>query len=216
MNEALPIVFVKVPQPGFVKTRLAVRMGAEAACAAYRVLAAHLFGKLRSLHRLHVCFTPDEPTCPAGIRDWLQPAWTYAGQGAGDLGARLTRAVREGFEMGYAAVVIIGSDCPGVEVEDLQSASDALLKKDCDVVLGPATDGGYWLVGLRGDSTDLFQNIDWSTDRVLRQTLQAAAVGNRRVHLLRPLSDVDTVEDWQRFLQENPDAIRLVCKESVH
>lgn len=190
------ILFLKAPRPGFVKTRLASALGPEAACAAHRRLLEELLPRLANLPEVELRFAPDDAR--PEIAPWLRPGWTAVPQGSGDLGARLTRATREAFAAGAARVVVIGSDCPRVTADDIQSAWAAL--GEHDVVLGPAKDGGYWLVALRRPEPRLFEDITWSTGAVLAQTQTQARAAGLSVKLLRELSDVDTPEDWQRFL----------------
>jgi len=95
-------------------------------------------------------------------------------------------------------VVAIGTDCPEVTRRDVESARAALARHD--LVTGPATDGGYWLIGLSQNRPELFHGIDWSTDRVHAQTLRTAEAGGLTCHRLRMLADVDTLQDWKGFL----------------
>jgi len=196
MNVQRLLVFLKAPRPGAVKTRLAATLGAAEACAAYQRLVGTLLRQLASLENVDLCFAPDD----AGpeIKPWAQPEWRLTAQGSGDLGCRLNRAFRRAFEDGSHRVVIIGSDCPEAGTNDVHAAWNALLSHD--VVLGPATDGGYWLIGLRARRPDLFESVPWSTDGVLRETLERCRDAGLTTHLLRELSDVDTEADWRRFL----------------
>ena len=190
------IVFVKAPQIGAVKTRLAESIGAAAACAAYRQLVAVLLERLRTLPEVELRFTPDGAIDE--IRSWVKHGWTCQPQGAGTLGDRLQIAFAASFAVSARRVVIIGSDCPSVRPEDIRRAWAALLTHD--VVLGPATDGGYWLIGLRQPQSGLFEGISWSTDSVFADTIVRARNAELRVEILRELEDVDTEEDWRRFL----------------
>jgi glycosyltransferase A (GT-A) superfamily protein (DUF2064 family) len=92
---------------------------------------------------------------------------------------------------------VIGSDCPEVTAADIQTAWKDL--KEYDVVLGPASDGGYWLVGMRRPVLEIFTEIPWSSDQVLEKTLESARRMGCTTHLLRTLNDVDTIADWDRF-----------------
>ncbi len=201
MSEPTPgpahlIIFVKAPRPGAVKTRLAETLGALGACEAYCQLVESLLSQLSSLRQVELRFTPDD--AGAEIKHWLRPGWTAGPQGTGDLGTRLEAAFAETFDRGAERVVIIGSDCPAVTPRDVQDAWRAL--ESADVVLGPAQDGGYWLVALRRPQPDLFHGIAWSTSRVLAQTLTRAQAAGLRLRRLRELADVDTAEDWRGFL----------------
>ena len=190
------IVFVKAPRTGFVKTRLGESLGRAEACAAYRSLVDRLFTRLYRLSNVELRFAPDD--AEAEIRPWLAQGWTAAPQGEGDLGERLVRGFGEWFKQSAGRVVVIGSDCPDVTAEDIRSAWQAL--GDHDVVLGPAVDGGYWLIGLRAPRPELFEEIQWSTSRVLAETTLRARRAGMRVHQLRELSDVDTLDDWRKFV----------------
>ena len=196
MNERRLIVFLKAPRAGAVKTRLAATLGAAEACAAYRRLVETLLPQLAALENVELCFTPDD--AGSEIMPWARTTWRLTAQETGDLGSRLDRAFRRAFDEGAKRIVIIGSDCPGVVASDIQAAWTALLS--LDVVLGPATDGGYWLIGLRAPQPELFANLPWSTNAVLRETLEWCRVGGLTTQLLRELSDVDTEADWRRFL----------------
>ena len=196
------IIFVKAPRPGFVKTRLAEAIGPAAASAAYEALLTTVLERVQALQNVELRFTPDDAV--SEIASWLQPSWAAVPQGAGDLGARLSRAFDKAFAAGCMCVTAIGSDCPGITELDIRQSWDLLAQNDA--VLGPANDGGYWLIALKAPAHDVFTNIDWSTSRVLEQTIAILARTGRSYHLLRPLRDVDIVEDWKRFTLENPSS----------
>lgn len=191
------IVFLKAPRPGAVKTRLAQKLGADGACAAYRRLVETLLKRLDPLHGVELRFTPDD--AQVEIAPWLRTGWRAKGQGGGDLGRRLQTAFAEAFAAGAQRVVIIGSDCPEVNAADIQEAWRELRK--FDVVVGPAVDGGYWLIGLRQPAPELFEGITWSSETVLAETMQRAKAGRRSIQVLRILTDVDTEQEWQEFLK---------------
>jgi rSAM/selenodomain-associated transferase 1 len=191
MPEPRIIIFVKAPRPGFVKTRLAAAIGNEAACGAYRQLAETVVANLAPLPHTELRFTPDD--AENEIAHWLSDDWTARPQGEGDLGERMHRAFIEA----KGPAIIIGSDCPQVELSDLRTAAKTLQARDA--VIGPATDGGYWLIALNAPCPALFENIKWSTSDVLPKTLEKANEAGLSVQLLRELTDVDTGEDWQRW-----------------
>jgi uncharacterized protein len=191
------IVFVKAPRAGQVKTRLAGAIGEVAACAAYRQLAAALLGRLTAIPNVELCYSPDDAA--GEIEPWLlRDSWRARPQGSGDLGQRLIRAFDHAFARGRRRVVIIGSDCAEISVDDIRVAWSALRTRD--VVLGPARDGGYWLIGLRMLHRELFDDIPWSTENVLNRTVGKARAAGLEIELLRELSDVDTFQDWERFV----------------
>ncbi len=198
MSREQLIVFVKAPRPGTVKTRIARTAGAERAGAIYREMVATVLQKVGSIHGAQLRFSPDDAANE--IQPWLRHDWVAAPQGGGDLGERLQRAFADSFAGSAERVVIIGSDSPEVKSGDIRAAWKEL--KSHDVVLGPAVDGGYWLIGLRAPQPELFRGITWSSDQVLAQTLaQAKAIG-LRVQLLRILSDIDTEDDWNAYVSE--------------
>ena len=129
MAEPHIIIFVKAPRPGFVKTRLAVSVGNKAACDAYRHLTETVLGKLSSLAHLEIRFTPDN--AKDEVKDWLRNNWVAKPQGGGDLGQRMHRA----FKDAGGPVIIVGSDCPYLELTDLQAANKAL--QSHRAVVGP-------------------------------------------------------------------------------
>lgn len=191
------IIFLKAPRPGAVKTRLAHAIGVVAATAAYRRLTQTLIGQLESLSNVELRFSPDD--AQSEIESWQRPGWTARPQGSGDLGNRLLSAFTDAFAGSSQHVVIIGSDCPTVTADDVQAAWHKLI--DHDLVIGPATDGGYWLIGLNQSQPVLFQEIAWSTETVLADTLARAEALKLRVHRLRTMADVDTERDWLEFLR---------------
>ncbi len=196
------IVCVKAPRPGAVKTRLAVSIGDKAACDAYRKMAGQLFSRLSALSNVELRFTPDDAA--SEIKPWLKTTWEMRPQGQGNLGQRIQAAFAEAFSRGAQRVAIVGSDCPSVTARDIEAAWIAL--KTTEVVIGPARDGGYWLIALSRPQPALFDGIAWSRDTVLRETLERAEIAGLQVKLLRELSDVDTEADWHDFLAGNQKA----------
>jgi rSAM/selenodomain-associated transferase 1 len=196
-NERL-IIFLKAPCPGLVKTRIAETAGNERACAIYRQLVDHVLANIGLIRDVQLRFAPDDGR--EEIQHWLRDGWSAQPQGPGDLGERLCRAFDESFSAGASRVVIIGSDCPEVGASDARAAFKEL--KSYDIVVGPAVDGGYWLIGLRAPQPELFQNIAWSSENVLAQTLAKTKTLGLRVQLLRILTDIDTETDWNAYVRE--------------
>lgn len=196
MHEEHLIVFVKAPRPGEVKTRLAKSIGPTAASAAYRRLVETLLQRVASLPGLELRFTPDDAA--PEILPWLHPGWSHAAQGSGDLGSRLQRAFDEAFKAGAQRVVVIGADFPEVDADDVREAWSEL--KQRDLVVGPATDGGYWLLGLKQPHPQIFAGVKWDSDMVLADVLQRAKASGLRVQLLRILAGIDTQKEWQAFV----------------
>lgn len=189
------LVFLKVPRSGTVKTRLAATLGDAGALDAYRRILAATLEQISSVPSVELRFSPDDAGDEAAAL--LRPGWTAVPQGEGDLGQRLSRAFDNAFREGFRRVLVIGSDCPDVTAADMECAHEAL--DESDVVLGPAADGGYWLLGVRRPCPFLFRGIPWSTASVLAETRARAEAAGLEVALLRTLSDVDTGEDWRRW-----------------
>ena len=186
------LVFVRAPEAGRVKTRLAAALGAEGALRVYRRLAEHTVREARALGgEVRVHFTPAD----AGpkVRTWLGEGPRYLPQSGGDLGARMEAAFRAAFKEGADRVVIIGSDLPELSAALLRRAFDAL--ESHPAVIGPARDGGYYLLGMRTMIDGLFEGIPWSTAEVLARTLERLGAAGIEPALLDPLTDVDEMDD---------------------
>jgi rSAM/selenodomain-associated transferase 1 len=197
--ESLLIIFVRNPQSGKTKTRLIPVIGAEQAAQLQHEMTLHTLAVARSFCRAghwqtEVRFT-DGTT--ADLCSRYGPDLRYADQGPGDLGQRLKAAFAEAFANRAATVIAIGSDCPAIAERHLQSATDALQQHD--LVLGPAADGGYYLIGLRRPAPELFDQISWSTAQVLNQTVEAARRLSLSIHRLETLADVDEPSDLARL-----------------
>lgn len=193
------MLFVKDPVPGAVKTRLAATVGAERAAEIYRQLAETVLRRLPPSELVVVMCDP--PEACGRIATWLRGVapdrrMGFDTQADGDLGVRLERAFAEAFAARFEAVAAIGSDCVEITPAHFAEAWEALATHDA--VLGPAVDGGYYLLALGAPQPALFRDIAWSTDAVCRQTLERAAAAGLRVHLLPTLRDVDTEEDLRR------------------
>ncbi len=194
------LLFLKHPEPGRVKTRLAVTLGTAEAAAIYRRLVAEVCRQMPSEGESILVFF-DPPERQQEVESWLgvllpHRQCHFHPQTEGDLGTRLERAFATAFAAGYERVAVVGSDCieitPGIFAETWQ----ALAKSD--VVLGPAEDGGYYLLGLKAPAPELFRGIAWSSNAVLSQTLERSRLAGLHVSLLPELCDVDTEDDWWR------------------
>ena len=186
-------VFLKPPRPGLVKTRLAGALGAAGAAELYRLLAEETLRRTApepgDYERL-LFFTPED--AQAELEQWLPGAAWIAQRGAG-LGERMAAAFDECFRRGARRAVIVGSDVPSLSRECVRTALQAL--DDHDVVLGPAHDGGYYLIGLGAPAPGLFRGVAWSTPSVLTTTVEHAGALGLGVRLLEALPDVDTLDD---------------------
>lgn len=197
-------LFVKEPVPGLVKTRLAADLGAHEACAVYRQLADRAIQQVAASGiPLVVFYHGRREGLPDG---WQQKARSLMPQTGCDLGQRMAAAFCTLFRENVEHAVLIGSDIPGIDAAYLQQAFS--LFDSHDIVIGPATDGGYCLIGFRQGSfaPALFEGVRWSTGQVLRQTLEAAERQTLKVGLLPALSDIDTVNDLRRVAAEPGNA----------
>jgi hypothetical protein len=196
------IVFLREPVPGKVKTRLAASIGAEQATAVYR--------RLTDL-TLSAAAIVDVPVYLRYEGDWPAPAhrsprFYYTHQSPGDLGQRMLHALGAAQAV-HGHAILIGSDCPEISGGILRNALDQL--RSSDIVIGPATDGGYYLIGVSGPPDPrLFSGIPWSTDRVLGMTLDRCAEAGLRVAVMPELRDVDTLEDLLHYPSLMPAALR--------
>jgi rSAM/selenodomain-associated transferase 1 len=213
----LLLVFLKWPQPGAAKTRLIPQLGRHVAAELYRRLAdeeirgtAPEGGEYSRLF----CFAPAEEG--EAIARWF-PGEDLWPQPAGDLGSRMASAFEEGFRRGARRVAIVGTDVPWVSRAHVLRAFSALDRHD--LCLGPARDGGYYLLALARAEARLFEGIVWSTPQVLAETLARADALGLRAARLETLTDVDTLDDvrleWARLrplLAARPDLLRSVAE----
>ena len=198
MKKEVVLIFQKNEVLGKVKTRLAAGVGEEQALEIYRQLLAKTYHALSdvsvSITTYFSEFIPDNPIHSA------ENKLVQLGQ---DLGERMKNAFAENFESGMEKVVLIGTDCPSLEGIHLSQAFEAL--DQSDLVLGPARDGGYYMIGMKRRADFLFEGITWSTELVLSQTLALAAEQGLQTSLLPVLEDIDTLEDWERYCSQIGD-----------
>jgi uncharacterized protein len=198
------VIFARQPLPGRVKTRLAEGTSADAASAVYAELLEHTIETARVTGIEVVISLAGEPT----------PEWAagleipFEVQGGGDLGTRMAESFDQGFAGGLDRVAIIGSDNARVQPAHILSAFAAL--DDSPVTLGPAEDGGYWLVGQRSPGVDLFTGIPWSSPDTLDVTRERLKKLGVRWKELEALPDIDTAEDLQSAIEDSrvPEQLR--------
>ena len=192
--DAPVILFVKAPVPGQVKSRLAGSLGGDAALELYRSFALDLLDTIDSCgHPVEIFFTPSGAR--KAVVAWLGEGRRYALQTGRELGSRMANAFRTAFTEGAARAILIGSDLPDLPGEVITDAFAGLQEQGA--VIGPAVDGGYYLIGFRNDTfwPDVFNNIRWSTGSVFRETMERFAGIGSRVYVMRQWQDVDTAED---------------------
>jgi len=182
-------LFAKWPRVGEAKTRLGAK-GAE-------IARAFLLDSVERYSRIDVrrvlAFAPAD--AQEQFADLVQDKFNLVAQLQGDLGQRLSGFLEQQLRAGADSVVFLGTDSPTLPLEYVAEAFTSL--ETADVVLGPATDGGYYLLGCARRVPPIFHGISWSTNRVLRETVAALSDPQWRVALLPPWNDVDTLADWQ-------------------
>ena len=207
---ATVLVYLKYPEPGRVKTRLAAAIGAEPAAELYRGWIGQVLGRLQPLRDSISIVGAIDGEGPAAFAEWngLVDGWWQ--QPAGDLGARLDA----GFRYALAEdrpVLAIGTDCLEIESGAIGEALSFL--RDRDVVFGPTGDGGYYLVGTARHLDGLFDRIRWSSPDTLRDHFLRCREHGWRAEVLRVQDDIDTWEDWLAYCRRTgievlPSALR--------
>ncbi len=182
-------VFARYPQAGMAKTRMIPALGPDGAARLHRRLTEHTVAAVRASglpFELRYTGAPEED-----FARWLGDDVVYVEQGEGDLGERMRRATQD------LPVILIGSDCPDLAPKHLEKAAQAL--ETAEIVVGPARDGGYWLLGLARPMDFLFEDMEWGTDRVWPKT--HARLSERAITpaLLPILADCDRPEDLVRW-----------------
>lgn len=195
------ILFVKLPEKGRVKTRLALQVGEDTAVRLYENMALDVVDLLKGgRFPFRICFSP--PDARDQMTGWLGKEYDYLPQTGDHLGDRMEKAFANVFSEDVEEALLIGSDIPGLTIGILEEAFTSLVTNDA--VIGPADDGGYYLIGFRKNSFTprIFHDMAWSTSAVFRETADRLHEASRKVHLLPELTDVDTVEDLKTLLSQ--------------
>lgn len=193
MEDKLLILLTKLPEAGNVKSRLSGEIGPEKAAMVYDRLLLHTLGQMK------MCIAN---SCVAleGRADVFREKygqWEVVPQHGANLGARMMHAFEMAFSQKHEKVVLIGGDCPEITPEILESAFEKL--NGNDLVLGPSQDGGYYLIGLKKPEPKLFENMQWSHERVLEETIQRAKTLRLKVAFMPVLRDIDHLADLNAF-----------------
>jgi len=196
----LLLIFTRNPELGKCKTRLAAKIGDMAALEVYKFLLDHTVSITQNLNTEKYIYY-SEAIWKNDV--WNDEVYLKKLQIGSDLGVRMKQAFREGFNSGHKKIVIIGSDMYDLSQKDLEEAFTKL--EENDFVIGPAKDGGYYLLGMKTYKEELFQNKDWGTETVLANTLDD--LQNENYFMLKTKNDVDHYEDikdieaFQQFLK---------------
>ncbi len=201
-GEQALIIFATLPKPGDVKKRLAREIGVQPATTVYNELALHTFrtGQDAHEHGWMVYLFHDPRVKEEEVRQWVQKYFQYVAERGENPGARIQHAFDYAFHHHAGKAVVISSDIPGMEYSLLEEASSRLDRDD--VVIGPATDGGCYLLGMKPPTKGIFRDLPWGTAMVYREASERV----RRLGLsqsnLPPLSDVDTAAAYRKYLMK--------------
>jgi len=188
MSKDLLIIFIRNPELGKVKTRLSSSIGDKSALNIYKFLLEHTRNISRDLKVEKRVYYSDQ----IDLEDlWHESVYSKRVQKGNDLGDRMQQAFQEGFNDGFSNIILIGSDLYDLTHLNLENAFKTLRKEE--TVIGPAKDGGYYLIGLKQDSSELFKNKKWGTSSVLKNTLND--LNGKSVSLLPIKNDIDYFED---------------------
>ncbi len=196
------LLFVRAPQRGHVKTRLARRLGADQTLALYRCFVEDIITTLKiGPYPTSIFYTPADQG--SALKAWLGSCAGYHPQIGIDLGQRMQTAFNQTFCEPVKHAVLIGSDFPDLDIEVIREAFTAL--QENEVVIGPATDGGYYLIGFQKNavSSDIFNGVEWGTSQVFQQTLALIQAAKLRYHTLPAWQDIDTYDDLLAFYARN-------------
>jgi rSAM/selenodomain-associated transferase 1 len=187
-KDRLLLIFTRNPKLGKCKTRLAATIGAKAALEIYMILLQHTAEITKNLNCSKEVHYSDE----LSTNDlWDNTNYTKYLQKGNDLGERMYNAFKSGFKQGYKKIIIIGSDIYDLNSETIEEAFKEM--ENSDFVIGPAEDGGYYLLGMKSLNKEIFFNKYWGTDKVLKDTLNN--LNHKKVKLLQTKNDIDVYED---------------------
>lgn len=199
-KDRLLLIFTRNPKLGKCKTRLAATIGEKAALEIYMILLEHTAEITKNLN----CSKEVHYTDELSENDlWDNTNYTKYLQKGNDLGERMYNAFKSGFQQGYKKIIIIGSDIYDLNSETIEEAFKEM--ENSDFVIGPAEDGGYYLLGMKSLNKEIFFNKYWGTDKVLEDTLKN--LSHKKVKLLQTKNDIDLYEDiknidiFQSFLK---------------
>jgi rSAM/selenodomain-associated transferase 1 len=200
-DKSIVLLFIKAPFKGRVKSRLAVAVGEEAVLELYKNFVLDIIDALSiSGYPFRICLYP--PDAEETITTWLggHPVEPQVGN---DLGERMEMAFKKIFSEGFTSAILIGSDIPDLTPAVFHEALESL--NENDAVIGPAADGGYYLIGFNQRSflPRIFHGIHWSTDTVFQETMDILKKSSLRMHLVPQWKDVDTLEDLKALFERN-------------
>jgi rSAM/selenodomain-associated transferase 1 len=194
------ILFARLPEKGKVKTRLAKTLGDNFAVKFYNICAQHAFGECRktaSGDTAIYIFYPDIIN-EESIKNWAGKDFRAFPQSGENIGIRMLNAFKTVFAEGIERAVLIGTDIPDISSTIIFNALTSLEKSE--VVIGPAKDGGYYLIGMKKTIGLLFEEIEWETGKVFENTLSRIIINNIKSEIISGLYDIDTEEDLKEWM----------------
>ena len=207
------LLFARYPEKGRVKTRLETHLEQDEVLGLYKRFVEDILATLYgSGYPTTVCYWP--PERGADMQAWLGPSLAYFPQKGGDIGERMQNAFAEAFAGGVDQAILMGTDFPDLEMGIIHEAFDGLSRND--MTLGPAADGGYYLIGFTRHAfiKEVFAGISWGTGRVFSETLEKIRSAAVHVHILPEWQDIDTFEDLEQFYkraaQKGLESLRTV------
>lgn len=198
MDDRCLLFFIKNPEKGNVKTRLASAMGDDKAVKLYKRFLLEMLSTLnRGTFLFYLCFYPEHSL--KDLKHWLGDHYLYTPQNGENLGERMKNGFAEAFAMSFKRVVLIGSDIPDLPLEFIEEAFTSL--KENDAVIGPSIDGGYYLIGFsdKSFSPQVFEGVPWGQETVFKKTMKLLEREGKTVHTLQPWRDIDTIKDLQNY-----------------
>lgn len=195
------VLFIKSPEKGMVKSRLAKDVNEDTALSLYKHFVRDLLKTLKTgKYPLKICFYPSNAL--EKVSAWLGLKYSYMPQRGEDLGERMKNAFLETFSQGFTRVLVIGSDIPDLTRSIIEKAFEL---GHYDAVIGPSFDGGYYLIGFKRDtfSAEIFENMPWGTDKVFGKTMVLFRKKRYKIHILPEKRDIDRIEDLRAFANNN-------------
>ena len=195
-NDNALIVFLKYPETKKVKTRLAKNIGIRQAAELYREMASFIADSFSGQKEWETFFFYTPEKRKKEVLEWLgdRDAFFFAQEGE-SLGQRMSNSFGKCFSLGFRNVAIIGTDCVMITKEDVETAFSLLSGGEFEAVLGPATDGGYYLLGLCRKTNALFEDMQWSSARVFKETEERMRENDLHHAVMRELTDIDEEKD---------------------
>ena len=200
MGTTALIIFVRLPHPGKVKSRLAWTLGPEKAAAFYQLCAQQIARELEQVPgevKKYLAYSDNSDEDE--IRHWIGSRFRLVLQAEGGLGERLEQSFRDFLRGGFGKAIIMASDVPDLSARVMNDAVNVL--DNHDLVIGPCNDGGYYLIGMKKPHGELFKGITWSTDKVFEQTLTIAGQLGLSIFSLNTLRDIDTGDDLKEWVR---------------